>query len=284
MPSPAQVVPVLISVVIPVFDQGAEVRNAVDSALRCAWVAEVIVVDDGSCDPVTAETVGNDRRIRLVRQANGGPSAARNRGVREATAPYLWFLDGDDELIAGATEGAETWTEDLIRFGCERVFADGQTQTRFATPADEAMPRGVPLAGSFVITNALFDEIGGYDERLRFAENTELLLRAQLRLANRGERPRFIRRATVRYRPSNEGRIRYSRGRAEAAVRMVELHGSHMTRQDLRDHWSIAAVAYGHVGDRLSAVRCAARAWRLDRSSPKAAARVLKLAVARPTA
>lgn len=86
------------SVIIPLYDKAPTIRRAIDSVLAQRFGDfELIVVDDGSTDEGGAivEAMA-DPRIRLVRQDNAGPGAARNRGVREARADLLAFLDADD--------------------------------------------------------------------------------------------------------------------------------------------------------------------------------------------
>ncbi|WP_428395456.1 glycosyltransferase family 2 protein [Lichenicoccus sp.] len=95
---------VLVSVVIPCFNVRAYVGATLDSLLaqdEPAW--EALVIDDGSTDG-TSDHVARycDGRIRLIRQANQGVSAARNRGLAEARGASLLFLDGDDWLAPDA--------------------------------------------------------------------------------------------------------------------------------------------------------------------------------------
>lgn len=90
-----------VSVVIPLYNKAPFVGRALASvAAQTFREFEVIVVDDGSTDEgarVVEEFA--DARVRLIRQPNAGPGAARNRGVEEARAPLLAFLDADDEWL-----------------------------------------------------------------------------------------------------------------------------------------------------------------------------------------
>ena len=88
-----------ISVVVPLYNKAAHIRRALSSILaQSVTDFECIVVDDGSTDP-GAEIVESisDPRVRLIRQANRGVSAARNRGVSESRYSMVAFLDADDE-------------------------------------------------------------------------------------------------------------------------------------------------------------------------------------------
>jgi len=94
-----------VSVVIPTYNRARLVPNAVRSVLAAARESdEVIVIDDGSTDD-TERALGKWRdRIRYVRVPNGGAGAARNHGVRIATAPLVSFLDSDDEWLPDKLE------------------------------------------------------------------------------------------------------------------------------------------------------------------------------------
>ena len=87
----------LVSVVIPAYNSGKFVAQAVESVLAQTYAPfEIIVVDDGSTDE-TKDVLGRfNGQINYIHQANSGPSAARNAGIRVARGAYICFLDADD--------------------------------------------------------------------------------------------------------------------------------------------------------------------------------------------
>lgn len=98
----------LITCVVSLYNKAASVGAAIAS-VRAQSVRdwEMIVVDDGSTDGGTAEVErqsAEDPRIRVVRQANAGVSAARNHGMELARGTYLHFFDADDEMLPEAYE------------------------------------------------------------------------------------------------------------------------------------------------------------------------------------
>lgn len=93
----------LISVVIPLYNKAAYVQRAVESVLmQGEAVKEIIVVDDGSTDDGAARVQAMaNLKVRLIRQENAGPSAARNRGIAESSCELVAFLDADDVYRPG---------------------------------------------------------------------------------------------------------------------------------------------------------------------------------------
>ncbi len=102
----------LVSIVIPCYNQGRYVHDAVASAVAQSHrTVEVIVVDDGSTEDIRS-IVEACPGVTYVRQENHGVSAARNAGFRRSRGDYLVFLDSDDRLVPGAIESGLRALED----------------------------------------------------------------------------------------------------------------------------------------------------------------------------
>jgi glycosyltransferase involved in cell wall biosynthesis len=90
----------LFSVIIPAYNRAGLIGQTLDSLLVQQDIAredlEIIVVDDGSTDGTLDIVAGYGDRVRILRQANRGPGAARNAGLRVAAGEYAAFLDSDD--------------------------------------------------------------------------------------------------------------------------------------------------------------------------------------------
>lgn len=129
-----------VSIIIPLHNDEEHVRAALDSCLAQTLPdIEVVCVDDASTDR-TADLVeayaARDPRVRLMRQAvNASAFQARRVGIAAAAAPYILFLDGDDELAPTAAQTtlalASASGADLVGFGV-RIATDGtKAPTRF---------------------------------------------------------------------------------------------------------------------------------------------------------
>ena len=96
----------LVSIVIPCYNHGAYLGEALQSIGTPRARTEIVVVDDGSRDstPDVIATFETSNVFRSVRQPNAGLAAARNRGLRESHGDYVIFLDADDRLAPGAVD------------------------------------------------------------------------------------------------------------------------------------------------------------------------------------
>lgn len=88
----------MISVVVPLYNKEKSILATIDSVLAQSYSNfELLVINDGSTDKSRdVLSVISDPRLRIIDKANGGVSSARNRGISEARAEYIAFLDGDD--------------------------------------------------------------------------------------------------------------------------------------------------------------------------------------------
>ena len=95
-----------ISIIIPTYNRAQYVVRAVRSALEQTYQnVEVIVVDDGSIDDTQLSLATlSDPRLRIIKQDNGGVSAARNTGIAAALGEWVAFLDDDDSWMPNKLE------------------------------------------------------------------------------------------------------------------------------------------------------------------------------------
>jgi glycosyltransferase involved in cell wall biosynthesis len=118
-----------VAVIIPTHDDAHVVAEAVDSVAGDEAV-EVVVVDDGSTDPVALEALDvlRARGVTVLRQENAGPGAARMAGVRATSAPYVLPLDADDLLLPGAAmdlaDALDAHPEAGVAWGDYELFGD----------------------------------------------------------------------------------------------------------------------------------------------------------------
>lgn len=144
--------------------------------------SEVVLVDDGSSTPYQSR-IHHEGFTLLRLPDNSGPSAARNHGVRHTRADWIIFLDDDDSLEPDfhqwlhAHETSALKNFDLIHFGYQQVNQESRTVSEVAI-SDCQNP--TVLSGSWMMRREFFLNLGGYEEGLRYSENSDLIERATL--------------------------------------------------------------------------------------------------------
>lgn len=115
-----------VSIVIPAYGRPAYLRELLQS-LRAATVPyEVIVIDDGSPEPIAPTLVDEfrDMPLRLIRQPNAGVAGARNTGAALANGEFLMFVDDDDLVPMGSLE----WRAAFLRSHADLVGVAGRCE------------------------------------------------------------------------------------------------------------------------------------------------------------
>jgi hypothetical protein len=179
----------MVSVIIPVFNGARFLRDAIDAVLVQDYPAlEVIIVDDGSTDDIEQAVAALPIDVRFFRQKNAGPSAARNRGLRDANGELIAFLDVDDlwpenNLVSLAETLLGDPTADVV-IGCAqlaRIDREVEGGMEFVGNPDESFPHYI---GSALYRRAVFQRIGDFDEDMWFGEDTDWFTRAKEQALN----------------------------------------------------------------------------------------------------
>jgi len=177
------------SIIIPAYNRADSVLQTLQSCFDQTYADfEIIVVDDGSTD--TTLTVLNaiqDARVRVVSQANAGPAAARNQGMRLSRGQYLAFLDSDDswypEFLEMSNKVLDEQGEVLV-YG--QIVVDRGVGRYWVKP-DRALARAEPIydylyvhggfiqTSTMVIPKALADKVQ-WNESVTFGDNDQFAI------------------------------------------------------------------------------------------------------------
>jgi glycosyltransferase involved in cell wall biosynthesis len=179
----------MVSVVIPTYNRGRMLRDALTSVLaQNPRPREIIVVDDGSEDDTGAVIGSFGAALRHVRQAHRGVSAARNAGVRLAAGPWIAFLDSDDLWLPGKLAAQIEYlrhhshlkicqTQELwLRNGCRlnpREYHRKPQGHCFAL----LLERCLVSPSAVIVRKDLLLEVGLFDSDLPACEDYDLWLR-----------------------------------------------------------------------------------------------------------
>jgi glycosyltransferase involved in cell wall biosynthesis len=217
-----------VTIVIPCFNQGAFVDDALMSVFEQTFTSfEVIIVDDGSTDPDTITHL--DRldwpRTRLVRQENRGLPGARNAGMRLAEGRFLVPLDADDEIAPEFLEVLRSALEerpDAAYAHCWSELYGDEEATWVARPFNPyLLALSNSVVGCVLMRTEAWKQVGGYDETMLHGnEDWDMWLR----LLEAGWDQVQIRRSLFRYRRhgvsmSVTTEARFEAARAEVASR-----------------------------------------------------------------
>ncbi len=178
-----------VSVVIPTFNRWPLLAEAIDSVLAQSYRDfELIVIDDGSTDATARELSKMTSRLRFLSTSRKGVAAARNLGVSQARGHYVAFLDSDDLWLSRKLEKQihfmqqhpefqicqtdEIWIRNGVRVNPRSIHQK---------PSGDIFSRSLELClvspSAVMMSKALFERIGGFDEAFPVCEDYDLWLR-----------------------------------------------------------------------------------------------------------
>lgn len=252
----------IVSIVVPAFNAVRFLRTTLKSI--CAQTMsdwECVVVDDGSRDDTVAsvrELVAADGRLKLVRQRNGGTSAARNHGYRltNPRSEFVTFMDGDDVWLPdtlavlldklrqhpeavgvhGLAQVVDEWgdplpNQDFTRCGRERF---GLWEGRIAILPEGAATRFEALLwtntifppGLLLARRVFYEKTGLFDPTLKLIEDWDMVVR----LSRQGEL-RFCNKVVLHYR-RHDGNVSAADHRANVQVARLMHHRNFFSQEN----------------------------------------------------
>lgn len=168
-----------VSVIIPLYNQGEYVLEAIASVRDGLPKAEIVVVNDGSTESRTNEVFANLTDVVKVAQDNKGLSAARNSGIRHSTGSFIVPLDADDTIRPGFLRAAYR----ALEGNPDLDYVVGYSQYTGLLNLVYAPAGFIPELNLFVHTHgkvpgmfrrAALDRVGGYDVQFRAFEDWEV--------------------------------------------------------------------------------------------------------------
>ncbi len=182
-----------VSVIIPTFNRGRFLEEAVDSVLAQTFADfELIVVDDGSTDDTRERLQRYGQQLTRVRQPNRGVSAARNKGFERSTGELIALLDSDDlwrpaklarqvAFFDAHPDAQICQTEEIwIRHG-KRVNPKKRHHKPSGWIFEPSLALCLVSPSAVMLRRGLLEAMGGFDESLPACEDYDLWLRISFR-------------------------------------------------------------------------------------------------------
>ena len=227
---------------MPAYNAAAFVRRAIESVWAQTHVPlELIIVDDGSSDDTAAVASTVDPRTIVIRQANGGPGAARNRGVKEARGNWIAFLDADDAWRPEKLERQiPHMRADVGVVFCQVMNPHERDSPKSSLTFDDLWDHNFVGLSTSIIRRDVFVQAGGFDEDRAILGIEDYNL--WLRLTARNVSFAFVKEQLVEYTPapgnlsSNYWKI------AQSAARNAEKVAEFSGMDPKRLHSKLAAI------------------------------------------
>lgn len=265
----------MIAVIVPVYNSGVFLRDALESVQKQTVSVEIIVVDDGSVDPTTLEILENldlsGARV-LRHNVNKGTAAALNTGISHAHAPIISILASDDmfepilcERVVNVFDGdsaIDIVSYDLRLFGDRTGILEAQSVRRGIVD----LLLGNPIPGASSFRKSVWTSVGGFSESIRYGEDWDFWVKA----LSMGKKPVTLHESLYNYRQhSTQKRASLSRERSDSMNLAVMLsnkdvwadHIDDVLTECWRQYLLLRSFKrrYGWINDKINDVRGIAR-------------------------
>lgn len=175
----------LVSIIMPAHNSASYIADSINSLLSQTYNnMEIIIVDDGSTDntAVLISGIANQSiSVRYIYQKNLGPSAARNRGIKEARGEFIAFLDADDICMPDRIEQqmkALMAEPDAGLVFCRMNSMAAAKEIKGKNFIKKLLIRNyIGSASVVMVKKECFDKVGLFDETLAVAEDWDMWLR-----------------------------------------------------------------------------------------------------------
>jgi glycosyltransferase involved in cell wall biosynthesis len=272
-----------LTVVIPTRNRAACLGVAIASVLASPLIndpRQVVVVDDDSTD--NTSVVAREFDTEYIRVRCHGPSGTRNAGLMVSTTPYITFLDDDDAWVSGAMErqleALDHEPDAAFAYGVSQAATEAMQPLDVTWPAaplpsgrvPEQLYLALPQIGAVMFRRDLLVESGGFDSKITFGEDAELMLRLAAHHAIVGVdavsvlyRQRAPSRARADYYWKGRSIVHWRPGRVGVGWRAFVRFESH-TRGLFASRFCEDAAWCAEHGSRRDALVCLSRALRIS--------------------
>jgi glycosyltransferase involved in cell wall biosynthesis len=216
----------MISLIIPTLNRTKLILDLVKRLNAVIQVTdEVIFVDDSLESQKEALTKQANFNFQyLHRGIPLGVSSARNDGVKSANGDYLIFLDDDDDF-------GLYWLKDFkskLSGNPDLIYCDMKVMDshgKESSVRNLGQKRITVIPGAWMVKKTFFQQAGGFDERLKFGENTELFFR----MDQQNPKESFIPKLNFFYNPSIDGGSKNLQNMVDSNLLVLEKHGDQLS-------------------------------------------------------
>lgn len=248
---------VSVTVVMPAYNAAQYLPETIESVLAQTFDNfELFIIDNGSTDS-TAEVAyqysQKDKRVQLFSLENPkGVSVTRNKGIQLATGNVIAFIDADDQWLPNKlTSHIEHLNQDTnlgVSFGrVEFLSPDGKPTRQFCSshlsdiqPQHFLYENPTITVSNLVVRREVFEQVGGFEESMRYSEDMEWLLRVAC--SNRWK-IEGLNEVLTRYRTSPKGLSSNLHGMEEGWNLLVD-NAKHYAPELVTQHYSKARATY----------------------------------------